>query len=315
MADLEKYLELLELPRGANWEQIQTAYRDLIKVWHPDRFPKDDNLRVRAEAKSKELNEAIRQLRRHYRKTALFKRSDWEKPKSFHQSASAVHRSKPFGQSFAKGGVHRTVSEENEQAPDTTWKEKCARNFSRLRKNVRRSNVRRAAGMQLIRGLGFTASCVVLGLIGAIGYPALQSSVSLAARPGALPSKELNDYRVVSLNDAENDEQTAQPAPRYTGRSVLIDSAVRCDIAKLRDLVDAVKDINTPDENGDTALAWTARLNCAAGAKVLLDGGANPNTTAKNGFTPISWARWAKNYSIEDLIRKSKRVAPSEHSR
>ena len=54
------YYEVLGLQNGATKNEVQQAYRDLVKVWHPDRFSADDErLRRKAEAKLRELNEAF----------------------------------------------------------------------------------------------------------------------------------------------------------------------------------------------------------------------------------------------------------------
>jgi hypothetical protein len=53
----------LEVPPDATPEQIRAAWRELTKVWHPDRFGNDEKLRRRAEEKLKEINRAYEILR------------------------------------------------------------------------------------------------------------------------------------------------------------------------------------------------------------------------------------------------------------
>lgn len=57
-------LDVLALRPGATSAEIKEAYRDLVKVWHPDRFGDDQRLRQKAEAKLKEINEAYNLLQR-----------------------------------------------------------------------------------------------------------------------------------------------------------------------------------------------------------------------------------------------------------
>jgi hypothetical protein len=66
----EKCLELLGLKAGASAQEIKAAYRDLAKVWHPDRFAHDPRLQEKAQNKLKEINEAYEALT-----TANFNRS------------------------------------------------------------------------------------------------------------------------------------------------------------------------------------------------------------------------------------------------
>ena len=51
-------LEVLALRPGATPVQIKEAYRDLVKVWHPDRFGSDARLGAKAEEKLQRINEA-----------------------------------------------------------------------------------------------------------------------------------------------------------------------------------------------------------------------------------------------------------------
>jgi len=57
-------LEVLGLDDGATAATIKEAYRDLVKVWHPDRFGSDARLREKAEEKLKEINLAYQTLLR-----------------------------------------------------------------------------------------------------------------------------------------------------------------------------------------------------------------------------------------------------------
>lgn len=67
MDTLEDCLEALGLHPGASWDDITTAYRDLMRVWHPDRFPNDQRLKRRAEQESQKINAAMEQLRRSFK--------------------------------------------------------------------------------------------------------------------------------------------------------------------------------------------------------------------------------------------------------
>jgi hypothetical protein len=55
-------LDVLALRPGATPSEIKEAYRDLVKVWHPDRFGNDPRLRQKAELQLKLINEAYRML-------------------------------------------------------------------------------------------------------------------------------------------------------------------------------------------------------------------------------------------------------------
>jgi DnaJ-class molecular chaperone len=59
---LEKCYELLGLKPGATREELKVAYRDLARVWHPDRFTHDPDLQTRAQERLKQINEAYNSL-------------------------------------------------------------------------------------------------------------------------------------------------------------------------------------------------------------------------------------------------------------
>lgn len=66
--DILKYYEILGLDEDASGEEIKIAYRDLVKVWHPDRFTHDPRVQKMAEGKLKEINRAYEEVRSFARK-------------------------------------------------------------------------------------------------------------------------------------------------------------------------------------------------------------------------------------------------------
>lgn len=62
MSEMNKYYEILGLNPGASEEEIKEAYKDLIKVWHPDRFSDNERLKEKANEKLKEIILAYKNL-------------------------------------------------------------------------------------------------------------------------------------------------------------------------------------------------------------------------------------------------------------
>jgi len=60
---LDDGYRLLDLDPGASDEEVKRAFRDLTKVWHPDRFGNDPQLRQKAEEKLKAILEAYETIR------------------------------------------------------------------------------------------------------------------------------------------------------------------------------------------------------------------------------------------------------------
>jgi hypothetical protein len=52
------YYRVLDLQPGASKDEVKQAYKDLISVWHPDRFSHNPRLQQKAQEKVKEINAA-----------------------------------------------------------------------------------------------------------------------------------------------------------------------------------------------------------------------------------------------------------------
>ena len=56
--DIKHCFEMLDLNPDASMDEVKQAYKDLINIWHPDRFATNPRLRQKAETKLKEVNQA-----------------------------------------------------------------------------------------------------------------------------------------------------------------------------------------------------------------------------------------------------------------
>lgn len=93
--ELTECYDRLGLTPGASPEELKEAYRDLAKVWHPDRFLHDPRLRAKAQEKLKEINEAYDRFRSR------------DKPTQPHDSTSGRHTSPEPERSARHAGSHR----------------------------------------------------------------------------------------------------------------------------------------------------------------------------------------------------------------
>ena len=65
---LSRDFNTLDLKPGATFDDVRHAYRELAKVWHPDRFGTDAKLKDRANVKLGEINAAYERLKIHFGK-------------------------------------------------------------------------------------------------------------------------------------------------------------------------------------------------------------------------------------------------------
>ena len=85
-------LQILGLRNDATQEEVKAAFRDMVKVWHPDRFGSDPRLREKAEQKLKDINDAYRVLRDGVAEArVLFPEPDASPPDSQAASDWAMH--------------------------------------------------------------------------------------------------------------------------------------------------------------------------------------------------------------------------------
>lgn len=78
MNDIQKALTVLGLGANATRPEIKKTYRDLAKLWHPDRFPDDPSLRSNAQEKLKEINGAYHILRDYRPEGETRTREEWD---------------------------------------------------------------------------------------------------------------------------------------------------------------------------------------------------------------------------------------------
>ncbi len=62
MSDLKRCYEILEIRPGSTYEEAKLAFRDMVSIWHPDKFSNNSRLKEKAEEKLKLINAAWEQL-------------------------------------------------------------------------------------------------------------------------------------------------------------------------------------------------------------------------------------------------------------
>ena len=144
-------LDVLALRPGATSVEIKEAYRDLVKVWHPDRFGSDARLRQKAEEKLKQLNQAY-----------LILQSD--------RATRITYAAEPEGAPSSTRGDARWPGNSSSAPP------------------TRRKGRVRVNGTSV--GVGWLYGCVGIALGLMAGYVALEHGARQSARQGARRSTD-----------------------------------------------------------------------------------------------------------------------------
>lgn len=82
--EIRKCYEILELRPGYSQEELKQSYKDLVQVWHPDRFAHNPRLKEKAEEKLKQINTAYEVLAQALRDRAQLNASRPAPPKREH---------------------------------------------------------------------------------------------------------------------------------------------------------------------------------------------------------------------------------------
>ena len=61
--NIRRFLDIFDLGRNFSDEELKDAYKDLVQVWHPDKYSNNERLRNRAESKIRLINEAYGTLK------------------------------------------------------------------------------------------------------------------------------------------------------------------------------------------------------------------------------------------------------------
>lgn len=80
--DIQRCLEILELDQTASIADVNQAYKDIVNVWHPDRFTHNPRLQRKAEGKIKEINTAYATLKTFYSRKQAGEKEQKRSPRS-----------------------------------------------------------------------------------------------------------------------------------------------------------------------------------------------------------------------------------------
>ena len=107
MDDLYHCYQILGLEPEAKFEDVKQYYRDLVKVWHPDRFTHDLRLQNKAIEKLKEINGAYERLCYFYLSFQKHPRGkETRQYKPYQASAPKYRNGQPNCQLYESASIH-----------------------------------------------------------------------------------------------------------------------------------------------------------------------------------------------------------------
>lgn len=108
MNEISRCCRMLGVKHGASLEDVKKVYRDLVQVWHPDRFSANERLQTKAQEQLKEINLAFEYLVANaFQDGFLVESTD-----------SAVTVSQPAESHAAPGSASSEVTSRREQTSD-----------------------------------------------------------------------------------------------------------------------------------------------------------------------------------------------------
>ena len=99
---VEKYFLILKLRPGASLREIKKAYKNLVKKWHPDRFPLESpRLQKKAHERFQEITEAYKKLTEVYMKRRYTEASGWKGRSTTYTKARQESKNKQASESHS----------------------------------------------------------------------------------------------------------------------------------------------------------------------------------------------------------------------
>jgi len=139
--EIKKCFEILELDPNASVDEAKQAYKDIVNVWHPDRFSHNSRLKEKAEEKLKEINVAYETVSSLLSsKKGIRPRPDQAPPAKTTTSEKTEVKTKPDSETAHKNFQGETKAEDKTEAVAETgtriFLEVCSFLYSSLRRII-----------------------------------------------------------------------------------------------------------------------------------------------------------------------------------
>lgn len=306
-------LKEFSLDEQADWSEVKRTYIEQLKVWHPDRFENDEDLRKKCEERTKDLNQLFNKLKSQINELG--------------KNGIDVQLDKPILPQLVHAGVVN-LSKKQESTPLKPFEQEplVGNRVNKVGSKQKTTEYEETFwSPQIIAaaipsGLALLVTCFFIYQ----SYFAPQATKIIYGTPADLSKyakKEVEQDPFTkkfeaSIEDGhvrsgdgviEGQLGGARIISGVTDKSVkkipaIVSAASRCDLEGVKKAVDKGAAVNAEDTEGMSSLSWAAKANCEQLAKYLISKGANINHISSNGFTPIAWARWFKNIEVIKVL-------------
>jgi len=296
MAD--KYFKILELNSNATLDDVESAYRSLITVWHPDRFQQNKDLRKKAEEKTKILNEAYSELKANFKaeqyfankKNSSYSTNTSRENTSANQTRAKYHnaeqdRFNKNGQQQADGTKRASTSEKVNKYKEGKYKEERY-------KEEKKDSILKKIGLILFAFL-FSFTIYKIYQDKSETKKTEKAIIKVVDGKQMLEFGANGKYKIVKI---ESDEAT---------KNKFLKSVLTCNKLEVSKLLSSGEKINQVDSEGNTALIWAVRRGCEDLVKFLISKNANINLKSSNGFSPLMWANLYKREDIKKMLLRA----------
>lgn len=110
--NIDEAYSILELKPGASQAEVKQAYRKLVKIWHPDRFPSPEQKQA-AEEKIKLINEAYNKLKFYQPDTV---KKTYQTAQTYQKKQTKIYANRSNAETFYNWGVENAKSGRYEEA-------------------------------------------------------------------------------------------------------------------------------------------------------------------------------------------------------
>jgi len=122
--DIKECFEILDINPNSSLEDVKQSYRDMLNVWHPDRYSHNERLQQKANEKTKEILEAYNKIK-SYLSSKVTQSNDTE-------NEIKVEKKKETEYEYSQNIINRPIPKE-----ELTLEEKTRNELDSLSKRIK----------------------------------------------------------------------------------------------------------------------------------------------------------------------------------